>query len=172
MLALHGSEVADIGKEPSFLTPCLYKYVNRNHRSVETIRYLVSNRFSIGPKALSVNSNAGTMQGWYFFALVGFYPGAGTTTYLLSSPFVVNTKIKLQNGSQVEISTKNLQISTSKQSNSMVILISRTGSSIAAYSQMEAPWSSLLEPTFGANPVFWDTGPVPPSPGHCKLPNP
>lgn len=170
MFALHGSEVADIGNEPSFLTPYLYNYVNRNHRTVETIRYLINHKFSIGPAALPGNSDAGAMQAWYFFALVGLYPVAGTTTYLLSSPFVVSTKIKLDNGSQVQISAKNLT-----STNIYIQAVKLNGK---PHSQNWVTHDDLftdggtLEFTLGSEPVVWETGPAPPSPGHYKLPNP
>ncbi|SSD58621.1 related to putative alpha-1,2-mannosidase [Saccharomycodes ludwigii] len=86
MFALYGTAIADIGNEPSFLTPYLYNFVNFNDRTSETIDYIVNNKFKLGINGLPGNSDAGAMQSWLWFALIGIYPVAGTNVYLLGTP--------------------------------------------------------------------------------------
>lgn len=165
MFALFGtSDLADIGNEPSFLTPYLYNYINQNHKTVATLRYLVNTKFGHGPKALPGNSDAGAMQTWYFMAIIGLYPVAGTTTYLLSAPFVPLTILQLENGGEVQITANNLG------PNSYYV----TGIKLNGKPHLQN-WlvhddlfatGGTLEFTLGPNPVVWETGPVPPSPGH------
>lgn len=85
MFGLNGQVFAEIGNEPSFLTPYLY-FANANYKTAEPIRYLINTKYSTGPSGLPGNSDAGSMQAWLFFGLVGFYPVASTNTYLISSP--------------------------------------------------------------------------------------
>lgn len=62
MFGLFGDSLADIGNEPSFLTPYLFNFVNAQYRTSETLDYLIENKFLVGPKGLPGNSDAGAMQ--------------------------------------------------------------------------------------------------------------
>ncbi|CUM63285.1 uncharacterized protein PRCAT00000856001 [Priceomyces carsonii] len=170
MFGLHGQDtdgVADIGNEPSFLTPYLYNYVNAQYRTVETIKYLVNSKYS--STLLPGNSDAGAMQAWLFFALIGLYPVAATPTYLLSSPFLPYVAITLANGKKVEITAKNLS-----EDNIYVKSVTVNGKN------WNKNWISH-EDVFvnGGKIVFdltnektiWESGDIPPSPGHYTLVN-
>lgn len=165
MFALFGSEdIIDIGNEPSFLTPYLYNFVNENHKTVDTIRYLINTKFSTGTKSLAGNSDAGAMQSWYFWALIGVYPVAGTTTYLISSPFIPYTKINLSNGKTVEIIANNLS-----NENIYIQSLKLNGDSLNVnWFQHDDLFKNggTLEFELGSNKIAWESGDVPPSPGH------
>ncbi|RLV88589.1 putative secreted glycosidase [Meyerozyma sp. JA9] len=164
MFGLHGQGFADIGNEPSFLTPYLYNYVNAQHKSVELIRYLVNTKYSPGASGLPGNSDAGAMQAWLLFGLFGFYPVAGTTTYLLSSPFVPKTTFNLENGNKVEIVANNLS-----ETNFYVQSVQINGEDwnknwFSHEDVFEHGGTITFE--LGSQPIVWETGDVPPSPGH------
>ncbi|CAM9014535.1 unnamed protein product [Wickerhamomyces anomalus] len=167
MFKLYGEGYADIGNEPSFLTPYLYNFVNAQHRTTETLRYIVNNKFSIGPKALPGNSDAGAMQSWLFFALIGIYPISSTTTYLLSAPFFEKITMTVGNGKQLEISTENLS-----QENYYVQSVEVNGE---AWNKNWVTHDDIITNggsikfVLGSEPAQWETGPEPPSPGHYDL---
>lgn len=166
MYGLHGLQVVDVGNEPSFLTPYLYNYVNQQHRTVELVRWIVNNYFTTGPDGLPGNSDAGAFQLWLLFALSGVYPVAGTTTYLISSPFLPYIAFNLENGSKVEIVANGLS-----QDNIYVQSVKLNGQS---HSQNWFEHKDLfdkggkIEFELGSDPVVWESGPVPPSPGHVQ----
>lgn len=166
MFGLHGSDVADIGNEPSFLTPYLYNYVNQQHKAVELIRYLINNKFSVGARGLPGNSDAGAMQSWYFFGLIGLYPVAGTTTYLLGSPFVPHVVIKLENGKQLEIISQNLT-SFSYYVQSVKLNGNSYGQNWVTHDDIFTN-GGKIEFQMGPRQKVWETGDVPPSPGHAS----
>lgn len=167
MFGLHGDGYADIGNEPSFLTPYLYNYVNAQHKTTETLRYLVNNKFSIGPRALPGNSDAGAMQSWLFFALIGLYPVSSTTTYLLSAPFLEKITLTVGDGKKLEISTENLS-----QTNHYVQGVEVNGQSWnknwVTHDDIISNGGSIKF-KMGSSAVKWETGPAPPSPGHYDL---
>lgn len=87
MYKLNGHEnVVDIGNEPSFLTPYLYTYINKQDKTSELVNWIIDTKFKSGCDGLPGNSDAGAMQAWLTFALYGFYPIAGTDIYILTSP--------------------------------------------------------------------------------------
>lgn len=163
MFSLHGQGFADIGNEPSFLTPYLYNYANQQHRTVETMRHLVNTKYSPGPSGLPGNSDAGAMQAWLLFGLFGFYPVAGTTTYLLSSPYLPKTTIHLENGKKVEITANNLA-----ENSFYVQKVEINGQEWTknwfSHSDVFANGGSITF-TLGTEPVVWESGDLPPSPG-------
>lgn len=164
MFGLNGQAFADIGNEPSFLTPYLYNFVNANYKTTETIRYLINTKYSTGPSGLPGNSDAGAMQAWLFFGLMGFYPVAGTTTYLISSPFFSSATLNLENDKKVQITASNLS-----NDNIYIQSVEINGDS---WNQNWFTHDDIFENggsihfELGSTPCRWDTGDVPPSPGH------
>ncbi|ODV96523.1 hypothetical protein PACTADRAFT_15059 [Pachysolen tannophilus NRRL Y-2460] len=167
MFGLYGDSLADIGNEPSFLTPYLYNYVNAQYRTVETIRYILNDQYSTGSTGLPGNSDAGAMQAWLFWGIIGLYPVSGTTTYLLSSPFVSNFTLELDNGNTFSVIADNLS-----ETNIFVQNVTVNGDS------WDKNWVSHDDVftnggeiyfVLGSDPVEWDVGDNPPSPGHYSL---
>ena len=57
---------------------------------------------------LSGNDDCGQMSAWYIFSSLGFYPFApGSDEYQLGSPAVQRAIVKLGNGKQFTIETRN-----------------------------------------------------------------
>lgn len=164
MFGLKGHSYADIGNEPSFLTPYLYNYVNAQSKTVETLRYIINHLYSTGASGLPGNSDAGAMQAYLFFALVGFYPVTGTTTYLISSPFVSSVTFNLDNGAKVSITTSNLS-SDSFYVQSVQLNGKDWNKNWFSHQDLFSN-GGTLHFNLGSSPVKWDTGAEPPSPGH------
>ncbi len=75
------------GNEPSHQIPYLFNYVGDWEKTQETVRYLLSTEYGLGPGGISGNDDAGQMSAWYVFGAAGFYPVCpGNNEYQLSSP--------------------------------------------------------------------------------------
>ncbi|AET39870.1 uncharacterized protein Ecym_5080 [Eremothecium cymbalariae DBVPG len=175
MFGLYGDSLADIGNEPSMLTPYLYNFINRQDRTAETVTYLIDTYFKTGPKGLPGNADGGALQAWLFFGLIGFYPIAGTDIYLLSSPKVSYVKFKnLPNLGEVEIIAHNLYPSGKKDASSRNIYIKsvtvngyRLTRNWLFHEELFSENGSSVEFEMTDKPVHWDeNGHVPLSLGH------
>ncbi|KIK98477.1 glycoside hydrolase family 92 protein [Paxillus rubicundulus Ve08.2h10] len=76
------------GNEPSFQTPIGYHYANRPARSVDRVRSVVLDNFSINVAGLPGNDDQAAMASLLTFHLLGLYPVPSSTHYLIVSPFV------------------------------------------------------------------------------------
>lgn len=165
---LHGKKVADVGYEPSFLTPFLFNYVNQQYRSVELVKYILANDFKLGSQGLPGNSDGGAMQAWVIFSLMGLYPVAGTTTYLITTPSLSNIKLKLENGAAFEIRANNLS-----ENNIYVQSLKVNGQDwIKNWVDHETVFGEnggSIEFELGSDPKVWESGDAPPSVGHYTV---
>jgi putative alpha-1,2-mannosidase len=59
----------------------------------------MSTRYSGLPDGLPGNDDYGTMSAWYMFAALGFYPQAGSTTYIVCTSPTHNHYLALHLGS-------------------------------------------------------------------------
>ncbi|CAK9437354.1 uncharacterized protein LODBEIA_P17320 [Lodderomyces beijingensis] len=164
---LHGKKIADVGNEPSFLTPFLYNFVNEQWKSVELVRYIMQHDFHFGVKSLPGNSDGGAMQAWVIFSLIGIYPIAGTTTYLIASPFVNHLKLHLENGAVFEVSASGLS-SDNIYVQSLKINGEKWNKNWVDHDTLFGPNGGSMEFVLGSSQVVWDTGSVPPSFGHIN----
>jgi predicted alpha-1,2-mannosidase len=70
-------------------------------RAARWTRWALSARYGDGFDGIPGNDDAGTMSAWYMFAASGFYPIAGTDTYLLGSPIFDKVTMHLPGGDLV-----------------------------------------------------------------------
>ncbi|SPO20580.1 uncharacterized protein UTRI_00056 [Ustilago trichophora] len=76
------------GNEPSFDTPSMYHFIEKPYKSVQRVREVVHNYFSLKPGGIPGNDDNAAMAsllGWY---LLGFYPTPGSKELLILSPFM------------------------------------------------------------------------------------
>lgn len=167
MFGLYGGDpLADIGNEPSFLTPFLYNFVNAQYKTVETTRFLVNSHFGPGNKGLPGNSDAGAMQSWLIWNLIGIYPITGTTTYLLSSPFTSYFKMKLASGNLV-ITAENLDANkNSVYVQEVWVNDKKWDKNWVSHQDIFSSNGGSIHFVLGSEISQWETGDVPPSPGH------
>lgn len=175
MFGLYGDGIADIGNEPSFLTPYLFNFINRQFRTSETIDYLIENKFLTGVKGLPGNSDAGAMQAWLWFGLTGFYPIAGTDIYLITSPKISYLELRFESG-KITIQAYNLYKRTNPSNPfSRNVYIREL---VVNGKQLPRNWLTHQELFEGFNrleffmtdvPTPWDAyGELPPSRGHIN----
>ncbi len=88
----------NVANEPSFLTPCLYHWIDRPDLSNDRVRQIISDNYSDTPDGLPGNDDSGAMSSWLAFHQLGLYPNAGHDYYLLHLPMVSEYTLNLSNG--------------------------------------------------------------------------
>ena len=88
----------NVGNEPSFLTPCLYHWIGRPDLTSDRVRQIISENYTDQPDGLPGNDDSGAMSSWFAFHMLGLYPNAGQSYYLLHAPLIPEWTLKLCNG--------------------------------------------------------------------------
>ena len=151
------------GNEPSFTSPFLYNFAGRQDLTVERSRFIAKSYYHPTPGGLPGNSDAGAMESWVLWVMLGLYPVTGQTTFLIGSPWFSDLTISLAGG-------RSLHITTTGGSDSAfhVQSLKVNGKS---WTQSWVSWSDVFEKggtmefVLGPDPVPWAAkGPSPPSP--------
>jgi len=98
----------DVGNEPSFLTPSLYHWIGRPDLSSDRIRSIVETHYNATPAGIPGNDDSGAMSSWLAFHMMGLYPNAGHSYYLINSPMLKQTVFNFEDGKKFKIVAKNL----------------------------------------------------------------
>ena len=88
----------NVGNEPSFLTPCLYHWIGRPDLTSDRVRKIISENYNDIPDGLPGNDDSGAMSSWLAFHMMGLYPNAGQSYYLLHAPLIPEWTMQLANG--------------------------------------------------------------------------
>lgn len=96
----------NVANEPSFMTPCLYHWVNRPDKSSFIVRNIIERNYSDRPDGLPGNDDGGAMSSWYAFHAMGLYPNAGHDYYIVHEPLLKGVTMHLDNGATVHITTR------------------------------------------------------------------
>ncbi|EJD51198.1 alpha-1,2-mannosidase, putative subfamily [Auricularia subglabra TFB-10046 SS5] len=76
----------DIGDEPGFLHCFLYNYAGRPDKTADRVLSVLAANYSTAIGGLPGNDDSGAMGGFAVFSSFGFYPIAGTSVYVISTP--------------------------------------------------------------------------------------
>lgn len=153
------------GNEPSFTTPYLYNYVGRQDLSVERSRSVAKSKYHPTPDGLPGNSDAGAMESWQLWVMLGLYPMTGQPVFLIGSPWFSDLTISLDDGD----GKKKLHITTTGGNEdayyvqSLKVNGKEWRQSWVTYADIFAKGGSL-EFVLGPERQDWFTGPPPPSP--------
>ena len=98
----------NVANEPSFLTPCLYHWIGKPYLSSNRIRTIIKDNFNTSREGLPGNDDSGAMSSWLAFHMMGLYPNAGQPYYLINTPLIKETVVKLENGKSFKIITKKM----------------------------------------------------------------
>jgi len=98
----------NVGNEPSFLSPDLYHWIGRPDLSSDRIRQIINKYYNGTHGGIPGNDDSGAMSSWLAFHLMGLYPNAGQSYYLINTPFFKQTIIHQENGKDFTIMAKNL----------------------------------------------------------------
>ena len=88
----------NVGNEPSFLTPCLYHWIDHPDLTSDRVRQIISDNYTDLPDGLPGNDDSGAMSSWLAFHMLGLYPNAGQSYYLLHAPLIPEWTLQLSNG--------------------------------------------------------------------------
>ncbi|OTA57756.1 glycoside hydrolase family 92 protein [Hypoxylon sp. EC38] len=150
------------GNEPSFTTPYLFNFVGRQDLSVKHSRYTANSYYAPTPGGLPGNSDAGAMESWLLWSMIGLYPMTGQTTFLIGSPWFSDLTIDLGSG-------KALKITTTGGSDSAYYVQSLKVNS-QNWDKAWVTWDDVfakggtLDFVLGSEAKVWATGDAPPSP--------
>ncbi|RPA97619.1 hypothetical protein L873DRAFT_1741593 [Choiromyces venosus 120613-1] len=157
-----GRTIFNPGNEPSFATPYLFNFAGRQDLTVEKSRYIAKTYYNTGLQGLPGNSDAGAMQSWLIWNMLGLYPITGTTTFLIASPWFSNLTISLGSPS------KTVKI-TSTGGSDTAFFVQSVKLNGKNWDKNWLSWDNLfekggtLEFVLGTERTKWDTGERPPS---------
>ncbi|CAF3392334.1 unnamed protein product [Rotaria socialis] len=86
------------GNEHDLFSVWQFHYSNRSDLTQFHSRWLLDHVYTTNPDGIPGNDDYGTMPAWYIFASMGFYPLAGSSTYLIGSPAFDRITIRRNNG--------------------------------------------------------------------------
>lgn len=98
----------NVGNEPSFLSPDLYHWIGRPDLSSDRIRQIIYKYYNGTHGGIPGNDDSGAMSSWLAFHMMGLYPNAGQSYYLINTPFFKQTVIHQESGKDFTIIAKNL----------------------------------------------------------------
>jgi predicted alpha-1,2-mannosidase len=102
------NKLYDVSNEPSFLAPTMYHWIGKPYLSSDRIGEIIKENFNTSHKGLPGNDDSGAMSSWLAFHMMGLYPNAGQPYYLLNTPLIKETTLKLEEGKTFKITAKNL----------------------------------------------------------------
>ncbi|GJN67011.1 hypothetical protein PLICBS_001033 [Purpureocillium lilacinum] len=159
--ARFGYTLFNPGNEPSFTTPYLYNYVNRQDLAVKRSRFVAKSYYAPKPSGLPGNSDAGAMESWLRWNMVGLYPMTGQPYFLIGSPWFSDLTIDL--GGEKKLVVKATGGSEDKfYVQSLKVNGQRWKKSWLTWDDIFAR-GGTLEFELGSEPKDWTTGVLPPS---------
>jgi putative alpha-1,2-mannosidase len=160
-----GTTIYNPGNEPSFMTPFLYNYLpKRQWKSVQRARQIADEYYGNDASGLPGNDDAGALSSWLVWNWMGLYPVATQPVYLLLSPRFDDVSVRMGNGT--------LRITADRQGGKgwFVQNVRVNGAawwkSWVSHEDLVGGGGGLIEFVLGEEPVEWDDGEAPPSPGH------
>ncbi|CAH8282445.1 putative alpha-1,2-mannosidase [Mariniflexile fucanivorans] len=96
------------GNEPSHHVAYLYNNIGQPWKTQEMVRRIIKSQYSTEPNGYCGNEDCGQMSAWLVFSSMGMYPiNPADGVYSLTSPFVEEATIQLENGNQFKVTTEN-----------------------------------------------------------------
>ncbi|KAL7957493.1 family 92 glycosyl hydrolase [Trichoderma compactum] len=116
-----------------------------------------------GSNGLPGNSDAGAMDSWMLWQMLGLYPVVTQPVYLILAPWFEDISVSVGGSYTLRIKAKGLS-NSSFFVRSLKVNGKPWNKSWLEHSDIAK--GGLLEFVLGPEPKPWDTGDVPPSPGH------
>ncbi|KAF2452343.1 putative alpha-1,2-mannosidase [Lineolata rhizophorae] len=163
------------GNEPSLSTPYLFHFAGAPARSVRRARDAARAYYGPGRDGLPGNSDAGALQSWLLWNMLGLYPVAAQPVFLLHSPWFSNVTVDLGGGRTLAISSEGAADADSRphgpDTDVFVQSVRVNGQawprSWLAFDDVFADGGGAVHFVLGPRPSDWATGPdapLPPSP--------
>ncbi|KAI0798777.1 glycoside hydrolase family 92 protein [Xylaria sp. FL0064] len=160
--AQFGYTLFNPGNEPSFATPYLFNFVGRQDLSVKYSRAAARSYYAPTEGGLPGNSDAGAMESWVLWNMIGLYPLTGQTTFLVASPWFRDLSIDLGAGKKLVITAENVG-----EDSYYVQSLKVNGKD---WDKAWVEWDDVfanggtMDFVLGPEPADWATGEAPPSP--------
>jgi len=151
----------NVANEPSFLSPNLYHWIGRPDLSNDRIHQIIDQNYNASRNGIPGNDDSGAMSSWLAFHMMGLYPNAGQSYYLINSPYFKQTVIHQENGKDFTIKAKNLS-----EKNKYIKSVTLNGKPFenAFIEHSDIVKGGVLEFEMAATPSkTWGTKQVPPS---------
>lgn len=161
----------NIGNEPDFATPYEYNYINKQAKSVQKSRMLSNQFFKNALYGVPGNSDAGALNSWMIWQMMGMYPVVTQPIYLLSSPWFHDMNVTVNGNATLRITANGLDNQESYYVRSVEINGKLWDRNWFEHDEVMVT-GGRIHFEMGSEMVFWETGDVPPSPGHYTKPRP
>lgn len=158
-----GHTLFNPGNEPSFTTPYLYNFVNRQDLAVVRSRFIAKSYYHPTRDGLPGNSDAGAMESWLLWNMIGLYPLTGQTTFFIGSPWFSDLTIALGGGKTLKMTSEGGS-EDAYQVQSLKVNGKQWNKSWLSWYDIFAH-GGTLEFVLGPKAASWATGERPPSPG-------
>ncbi|KAH3945168.1 hypothetical protein HBH98_142750 [Parastagonospora nodorum] len=163
--------INNVANEPDFQTPYLYNYISKQFKSVERSRQLANDFYFNTSTGIPGNSDAGALNCWLIWQMLGLYPVVTTPVYLLESPWFNDINITVNHNHTLRILAEGLDDGDGKQGyyvQGVRINGKEWIQNWFEHDDADGIMTNGGEILFnlGTEQKAWDTGDVPPSPGH------
>ena len=151
----------NVANEPSFLSPNLYHWLGRPDLSNERIHHIIDANYSSKRDGIPGNDDSGAMSSWLAFHMMGLYPNAGQSYYLINTPYFKQTVIHQESGKDFVIRAKRLT-----ENNKHIVSATLNGKPFnrAFIEHQDIVNGGILELKMGSEPSsLWGTEELPPS---------
>ncbi|KAI0407913.1 glycoside hydrolase family 92 protein [Xylaria palmicola] len=165
------TSIMNIGNEPDFATPYHYNYINKQHKSVNQSRALSNQYFDDTMRGVPGNSDSGALNSWLVWQMLGLYPIVTQPVYLLGSPWFADINITVNRNATLRIKSDGEAASLGHGGfyvQSVKINGKRWDKNWFNHEHVMVQ-GGVIEFSVGEDPVIWERGDAPPSPGHVEL---
>jgi putative alpha-1,2-mannosidase len=90
------------------MTPYLYHYLSKSHKSIHASRALARQYFKNASYGLPGNSDAGALNSWLIWNMLGLYPVVTQPVYLLGSPWFPDINMTVNHNRTLRITASGL----------------------------------------------------------------
>lgn len=163
----YGNTIFNPGNEPAFTTPYLYNFIGRQDLATQVSRHAAKAYYNAGAGGIPGNSDAGAMQTWILWNMIGLYPMTGQTTFLIGSPWFKHLEIQLGQG-------KKLVITSSGGDSNTAYFVQSLKVNGRTWDKSWLTWDDIfanggqVDFVLGSAAKNWATGPLPPSPASTE----
>lgn len=166
--------INNVANEPDFGTPYLYNYINKQWKSVQRSRQLATDFYFNTSNGIPGNSDAGALNCWLIWQMLGLYPIVTTPVYLLESPWFEDVNVTINHNRTLRIRAEGLDDGEGRQGyyvQSVSINGHAWNKNWFEHQDAGGIMTEGGEIAFQLGPeqIAWETGEVPPSPGHIEL---
>lgn len=162
------TSIMNIGNEPDFATPYEYHYLNKQAKSVNQTRALANQYFHDAAYGVPGNSDAGALNSWLVWQMIGLYPVVTQTTILIGSPWFEEINMTVNGNRTLRITATGLDNAESYFVQSIRVNGQAWGKNWLKHDDVMTE-GGTIEFELGREMKMWESGEVPPSPGHLIL---